>query len=181
MKHGRAIRLATVAMSVATAACGAVGYASSANASVNAISGVVRGAQGQTVAGAHVQLSALAVNKAGVHEISIASTTSDASGRYTFPAPTASQTAALAKVDLGEINYEVDASYVSDGVLQAATTTAPATAAVSSASAQARNAAGLPASGGMDLTAHPVQLTGGKLAHASAVSPSFMLSFMLSR
>lgn len=168
MRHGRAIRLAAVA----TVVCGAVGYASSANASVNAISGIVRGAQGQTVAGARVQLNALAVDKTGVHEISIASTTSDASGRYAFPAPTASQTAVLAKVDLGEINYEVDASYVSGGVLQAATATAPASAAVSSASAQARTAAGLPAAGGMDLTAHPVQLAGGKLAKASAVSPN---------
>lgn len=160
MRHGKAVRVLTVATSVMAAACGAVGYAASANASANSIDGIVRGSQGQTVAGAHVQLNALAAGKGAIREILIASTTSDASGRYTFPAPTTAQTAALAKVDLGTINYEVDASYVSDGVWQLGTITAPASAAVSGASAQTRAAAGLPASGGMDLTTHAVHATG---------------------
>jgi hypothetical protein len=151
------------------AACGAVVCASGADASASAISGIVRSPQGQAVAGAQVELNAFALDKAGVHEISIESTTSSSSGRYVLPAPSASQTASLAKVDGGTINYEVDVTSVSDGVVQSATTTVPGSAAFGAA-ASARLAAGLSASGGIDLTLTTLHEAGGRIAHAS-ISP----------
>ena len=171
MRRGKSTRFATIATAVGAAAFGTACFASGASASVVALSGTVRDAQGQVVAGAQVQLNAFAADKKGVHEVFIESVTSDASGHYTLPAPSTSQTAALAKIDAGTINYEVDVTSGSGGVIQTATTTAPASA-VFSSDAQVRAAAQLPVTAGINLTVQPLQLASGAVARANTVRPN---------
>lgn len=162
MRKSKAIRIAAVVATMSAATY----YTSVASASTGAMSGTVYDAQGHAVAGAHVQLNAFAMDKKGVHTIAVEDATSDASGRYKLPAPSTSQTAALAKIDAGTINYEIDVTSTSGDVLQTATTTAPADTMLTT-SPQARTAAGLSTAGGIDLTLRPAHLANGKLAQAN--------------
>jgi hypothetical protein len=171
MLNGRRLRRGSAAMLVGGFVCGAMVCTSSADASTDTLSGTVVDASGQTVAGAQVQLNAFATDKDGVHEVAIASTTSDTSGQYVFSTPSASQTASLTGIEDGTFNYEVDVTYTSGGATQSATTTLPASAAFS-ASAAARNAANLPTSGRIKLTLAPLRTAGGSLVKAGTIRPN---------
>ncbi|HXR71543.1 hypothetical protein [Actinocrinis sp.] len=156
MRNNKTVRIAAVVAAASAAMC----YASSASASSSEISGTVHDAQGHVVAGAHVQLNAFAMDRKGIHEITIASTTSNSSGHYSVPLPSTAETATLAKVDAGTINYEVDVTSASGGALQTAATTAPASA-IASTDRNARVAAGLSSARDLDLTVKPAHLVAG--------------------
>lgn len=163
-------RLAVAAVSVGATMLGGVFAAGDAYASVRTLIGSVHGADGKAVAGAKVQFNAFAVGKVGIKTETIATTTTDSSGDYTLPMPTANQLAALASVDDGTVNYQIITTGSSGGNMQFADTTFPASEMVSGAlvphAHMARQAAG-----NLSLTMSPLKSVKGIPVRASVVSP----------
>ena len=168
-------RLAVAAVGLCTAGGAGVLFSASADAAVGDFHGTVRAADGRAVAGAHVELDAFAVNRAGVHTATIETSTADASGGYSLPVPTSRQLASVASLEGGTINYQIVTTAVSGGVEEFADTTFPASTVAASGALTASGTL-VPrvsghAAGNMTLTLSPVHRSSGALMRVAAVQP----------